>query len=116
MHIYLGLLQNSNKRPWLLKMMSATSASHKTDNSYAFFNSPLRLFANVTCRLILFSILFNSTLPLSIFLLFFSPLSLFLSARQFSVFLSFKEASISFFFFYEAPCDALNHVKSGLTD
>lgn len=70
-YIYLGLLQNSNRRPRLEKMMSPTSASHKTDSSYAFLSSPLRRFANVTCRLILFSILFNSTLPLPI-----SPLSL----------------------------------------
>ncbi|RWW44227.1 hypothetical protein BHE74_00050105 [Ensete ventricosum] len=61
----LWLLQNSKRRrPRLEKMMSATSTSHSTDSSYAFFSSPLRRFAKVTCRLTLFLILFSSTFPL----------------------------------------------------
>lgn len=50
--------------------MSATSASQRTESSQAFFKSPFLRFAKVTCLLILFSILFSSTLPLPIF--FFS--------------------------------------------
>ncbi|RCV45894.1 hypothetical protein SETIT_9G490300v2 [Setaria italica] len=49
-------------------MMSATSASHSSESSYAFLSSPFRRLANVTCRLILFSIRFSSTLPRPIFL------------------------------------------------
>ena len=67
---YLELLQNSYCFPLLEKMMRATSASHRTESSYAFFKRPFLLFANVTCLLILFSILFNSTLPLPIFFYF----------------------------------------------
>ncbi|RRT40049.1 hypothetical protein B296_00043861 [Ensete ventricosum] len=44
--------------------MSATSASHSTDSSCAFFSSPQRRFAKLTCLFILFSILFSSTFPL----------------------------------------------------
>ena len=47
--------------------MSATSASQRTESSQAFFKSPFLRFAKVTCLLILFSILFSSTLPLPIF-------------------------------------------------
>ncbi|KAK8962398.1 hypothetical protein KSP40_PGU016679 [Platanthera guangdongensis] len=46
--------------------MSATSASQRTESSCAFLSSPARLFENVTCRLILFSIRFSWTLPLPI--------------------------------------------------
>lgn len=46
--------------------MSATSASHKTEISCAFFNKPDLRLEKVTCLLILFSILFNCTLPLPI--------------------------------------------------
>lgn len=34
-----------------LKMMSAISQSHNTDNSYAFFIRPNLRFVNVTCLL-----------------------------------------------------------------
>ena len=47
--------------------MRATSASQSTESSYAFLRRPFLLLAKVTCLLILFSILFNSTLPLPIF-------------------------------------------------
>lgn len=64
---YLELLQNSQSFPLLEKMMRATSASQSTESSYAFLRRPFLLLAKVTCLLILFSILFNSTLPLPIF-------------------------------------------------
>ncbi|CAA6657337.1 unnamed protein product [Spirodela intermedia] len=47
-------------------MIRATSASQRTEISCAFFSSPDRRFEKVTCRLILFSILFSCTLPLPI--------------------------------------------------
>ncbi|MQM06021.1 hypothetical protein Taro_038838 [Colocasia esculenta] len=46
--------------------MSATSASQRTEISCAFFSSPDRRLEKVTCRLILFSILFSCTFPLPI--------------------------------------------------
>ncbi|CAA6665697.1 unnamed protein product [Spirodela intermedia] len=56
--------------------MRATSASHSTDNSYAFLNRPLRRLQKVnrplrrlqkvTCLLVVFSILFISIFPLPI--------------------------------------------------
>jgi len=46
--------------------MRATSASQSTEISRAFFSKPDLLFEKETCLLILFSILFNSTLPLPI--------------------------------------------------
>jgi hypothetical protein len=46
--------------------MRATSASQRTESSYAFLSSPFLLLANVTCLLILFSIRLSSTLPLPI--------------------------------------------------
>ncbi|KAJ0860814.1 hypothetical protein HanRHA438_Chr13g0627691 [Helianthus annuus] len=45
-------------------MMRPTSASQRTDSSYAFLSKPFRRFEKVTCRFILFSIRFSSTLPL----------------------------------------------------
>ena len=73
-------------------MMRATSASHRTESSYAFFNRPFLRLANVTCLLILFSILFSSTLPLPILLIIsiislFSPSSFFFSHIYISFFL-----------------------------
>lgn len=47
--------------------MRATSASQSTEISWAFLSKPDLLLENVTCLLILFSILFNCTLPLPIF-------------------------------------------------
>lgn len=52
--------------PLVEKTMRATSASQRTEISCAFFSNPDLLFENVTCLLILFSILFNCTLPLPI--------------------------------------------------
>ena len=46
--------------------MSATSASQSTESSYAFLRRPLRRLEKVTCRLILISMRFSSTLPLPI--------------------------------------------------
>ena len=90
---YLELLQNSYCFPLLEKMMRATSASHRTESSYAFFKRPFLLFANVTCLLILFSILFNSTLPLPIF--FYFP-----SLSRCESFIYMNEASLSSFFLF----------------
>jgi hypothetical protein len=69
-------LQNSKRRPRVEKMMSATSASQSSETSYAFLSSPFRRLANVTCRLILFSIRFSSTFPRPIFSLSLSPIVL----------------------------------------
>lgn len=55
---------NSNSFPLVEKTMRATSASHRTEISCAFFNKPDLRLEKVTCRLILFSIRFNCTLPL----------------------------------------------------
>ncbi|KAG6529665.1 hypothetical protein ZIOFF_011878 [Zingiber officinale] len=49
--------------------MRPTSASQRTEISCAFLSSPVRRLEKVTCRLVLFSIRFNSTLPLPIFAL-----------------------------------------------
>lgn len=48
-------------------MMSATSISHSTDNSYAFLIRPFRLLEYVTCLFVGFSIFLisNLTLPIS---------------------------------------------------
>ncbi|CAA6662934.1 unnamed protein product [Spirodela intermedia] len=46
--------------------MRATSASHRTEISCAFFSSPDLRFEKVTCRLMLFSILLSCTFPLPI--------------------------------------------------
>lgn len=92
--IYLELLQNSYSFPLLEKMIRATSASHRTESSYAFFSSPFLRLAKVTCLLILFSILFSSTLPLPILSSTTEahkstkPLSIFLSALSSHLFLS----------------------------
>lgn len=64
--INLELLQNSQSFPRVEKMMRETSASQRTESSQAFLRRPLRRLAKVTCLLILFSILFSSTLPLPI--------------------------------------------------
>ncbi len=56
-------LANSNNFPMLEKMMSATSASHNTTSSCAFFNRPLQRLENVTCLLVGFSILLISIFP-----------------------------------------------------
>lgn len=47
--------------------MRATSASQRTDNSYAFLSKPLRLLQKVTWRLVVFSIRLISIFPLPIF-------------------------------------------------
>jgi hypothetical protein len=60
---YLPELANSNSFPVLEKMMSATSASHSTASSCAFFNRPPRRLENVTCLLVGFSILLISIFP-----------------------------------------------------
>jgi len=64
---YQGSLEYSKSLPLVEKIMRATSASQSTEISCAFFNKPDLLFEKVTCLLILFSILFNCTLPLPIF-------------------------------------------------
>jgi len=48
-------------------MMSATSASQRTESSKAFLSSPFLLFEKVTCLLESFSILFIWAFPLTIF-------------------------------------------------
>ena len=59
------------------KTRKATSASQSTEISRAFLSKPDLLFENETCLLILFSILFNSTLPL--------PINQYLDSLSFSV-------------------------------
>ena len=49
------------------KMMSATSASHSTESSKAFFSKPFLLFEKVTCLLVSFSMRFIWVFPLTIF-------------------------------------------------
>lgn len=49
-------LAYSKSLPLLEKMIIAISASHKIESSRAFFNKPTRLFENVTCLLLKFSI------------------------------------------------------------
>ncbi len=63
---YLPELANSKSFPVLEKTISATSASHSTASSCAFFNKPPRLLENVTCLLVAFSIFFISIFPLPI--------------------------------------------------
>lgn len=53
---YEGAEAKWKKRPSGEKTSSATSASHSTDSSDAFFRSPFRRFENVTCRLVVSSI------------------------------------------------------------
>jgi len=65
-HTYHGSLEYSKSLPLVEKTMRATSASQSTEISWAFLSKPDLLFENVTCLLILFSILFNCTLPLPI--------------------------------------------------
>uniref|UniRef100_A0A803RAW1 Uncharacterized protein n=1 Tax=Cannabis sativa TaxID=3483 RepID=A0A803RAW1_CANSA len=60
---YLELVEYSESLPLVEKTIKATSASQSTEISCAFFNNPERRFENVTCLLILFSILFISTRP-----------------------------------------------------
>ncbi|RRT75957.1 hypothetical protein B296_00009456 [Ensete ventricosum] len=59
-------LENSQSLPRLEKTMRATSASHRTDSSYAFLRRPLRRLEKVTCRLAAFSISLTSVFPLTI--------------------------------------------------
>ena len=68
-YTYHGSLEYSKSLPLVEKTMRATSASQSTEISCAFLSKPDLLFENVTCLLILFSILFNSTLPLPIYTL-----------------------------------------------
>ena len=62
-------LANWKSFPLLEKMMSPTSASHRTERSCAFFIKPPRRFENVTCLVVAFSILliliFRRTISLS---------------------------------------------------
>lgn len=48
-------------------MMTATSASHRTDNSLAFLINPFLLLEKVTCLLFKFSIFLISIFPLPMF-------------------------------------------------
>ena len=66
MYAYQGSLEYSKSLPLVEKTMRATSASQSTEISCAFFSKPDLLLEKVTCLLILFSILFNCTLPLPI--------------------------------------------------
>eukprot|EP00250_Pteridium_aquilinum_P034880 c8259_g1_i1 orf=1-252(-) len=50
-------LANWKSFPLPEKTMTPTSASHNTDKSCAFFNSPPWRFENVTCLVVTFSIL-----------------------------------------------------------
>lgn len=59
-------LLNSQSLPPVEKIMRETSASQRTESSQAFLSKPLFLLEKVTCLVILFSILFTSTLPLPI--------------------------------------------------
>ena len=67
--IYLELA-NSLSLPLGEKMITATSASHRTESSKAFFRRPLRRFENVTCRLVAFSMRRICVFPRTIFLLY----------------------------------------------
>ena len=64
-------LANWKSFPLLEKMMSPTSASHRTERSCAFFIKPPLRFENVTCLVVAFSILliliFRRTISLSVF-------------------------------------------------
>lgn len=57
-------VEYSKSLPLVEKTINATSASQSTEISCAFFNNPDLRFENVTCLLILFSILLSWTLPL----------------------------------------------------
>lgn len=48
------------------KTIRATSTSHSTESSNAFFRSPFLRFENVTCLLVVFSILLICVFPLTI--------------------------------------------------
>ncbi|CAL1379107.1 unnamed protein product [Linum trigynum] len=63
---YQESVEYSKSFPLVEKTIRATSASHRTEISCAFFSRPDRRFENVTCLLILFSILCSCTLPLPI--------------------------------------------------
>lgn len=62
------LLEYSKSLPVLEKMITATSASQRTASSFDFLSKPARLFENVTCLLLAFSILLISILPLPIWM------------------------------------------------
>lgn len=64
--------ENSKRRPAGEKTRSATSASQRTESSNAFLKRPPFLFENLTCLLVLSSILANLTFPL-FFFVFASP-------------------------------------------
>lgn len=64
--------ENSKRRPAGEKTRSATSASQRTESSKAFLKRPPFLFENLTCLLVLSSILANLTFPL-FFFVFASP-------------------------------------------
>ena len=86
--MYQSSLEYSKSFPLWEKTITATSASHKTEISLAFFSNPVLLLEKVTCLLILFSMRFNWTLPLPMFdflLLFyvFSFLSFFFFSLSF---------------------------------
>lgn len=57
-------MEYSKSLPLVEKTIKATSASQRIEISCAFLSNPERRFENVTCLLILFSILFSWTLPL----------------------------------------------------
>lgn len=56
---YQESVEYSKSLPLVEKTINATSASQSTEISWAFFNNPDLRFENVTCLLILFSILFS---------------------------------------------------------
>lgn len=61
-----GGVQYSVSLPLLEKTISPICASQSTESSWVFFINPDRRFENVTCLLVLFSILFTSIFPLPI--------------------------------------------------
>ena len=63
---YQESVEYSKSFPLWEKIITATSASHNTEISWAFFKKPALRLEKVTWRLILFSILFSWTLPLPI--------------------------------------------------
>lgn len=90
MEMYLESVEYSNSFPLWEKTIKATSASQRTEISWAFLSNPVLLLEKVTCLLILFSMRFNCTFPLpmdslslSLLLLFF-----FLSLISFFFYLS----------------------------
>lgn len=62
-------------------MIRAISMSHRMESSYAFLMSPFLRFENVTCRFVLFSILFISSLTRPI-LISLSPLSIYAEKKE----------------------------------